>query len=106
MDFKQGDWIEGFSWFTNPRRTNYRYRMDPVPGVHNYSRCASYYKRPKTYQEIRENEGIKDLEEEYGFKLSRPNRNGANMLSWWDDVLKGNVGSRTWKNNKKKKQYE
>ena len=108
MDLKRGDCLEKFSWHTKSRRTKYRYRLDPVPGVHCYKRLlGDYHKRPKTRQEIRCNEGIKDLEREYAFKLVRFRRNKSNLPTAWDDIVKGEVGSRSWKTSgKKRKQYE
>jgi hypothetical protein len=79
----------------------FRYRIDPIPFMGKrrfYIRkwFRAYHKRPRTTQEKR-----------YSNKYTRAKRNKTNLVSIWDDILRGDVRNRrSWKKRCKfKKQW-
>jgi len=80
-------------------RGNFEFRKDPVPFTGKkqwYFRC--YYKRPKTTNEMRANYAH--------IEFVRGKRNPINLPSAWDDVVRGDVrNNKSWKNQKKRKQW-
>jgi len=84
-----------YYWMKNP----YEFRRDPVPGTGGRNwHFGSYYRNPKTTQEMRY--------ACYHGRLVRARRNKNNLPDPWDDIQRGDVGTRkSWKNKKNKKQW-
>jgi hypothetical protein len=78
---------------------NYIYRYDPVPHTGNHRwKFGRWYKRPKTTQERRWNEAYKGY--------VRGKRRGKYLIDAWDDYPRSDCFiKRSWKKNKKKKQW-
>lgn len=77
----------------------YRFRIDPVPFIHNYKRWfGCYYKRPKTTQERRLS---------YAYEgYVRGKRRDNNLPNAWDDYPRSDLRvRRCWKRSKVKKQW-
>ena len=95
---KRGQVLYRFRWHANieQRYVNYRFRIGPVPGIHNSSRFYFYcwHKRPRVMNESRQwfaSEG-------YGRKKRSP----LNLPDPWDDYQRGDIHTRkSWKSNKK-----
>ena len=83
------------------RKQNYRFRYDPVPGIRGRWSCGSWYKRPKTRQEMRAAVALERDEDarEYHIKARRSRPNIPN--SYWD-MQRGDVRNRrNWKSTRK-----
>jgi len=66
----------------------------------------NYYRRVKTYQEIRTNLMIDEEANEYGYRPTRGNRKGR-YLDAWNDFEVSCKETRSWKKiYKKRKQYD
>lgn len=79
------------------------FRQGPVPrtGKRRW-RFASFYRRPKTRQEIKESDSY-FLDEDmiyYNIK-SRAKRSSHSLPSSWDDVVRSDYGLKNWKNYRK-----
>ena len=77
------------------RNIRYRYRYDPVPGIHN-NNSYNYYRKPRTTQEKRKSF-------EYP-ELIRPNRRATLLPDSWADIYIDRP-KRSWKRTKKEKQW-
>jgi hypothetical protein len=77
----------------------YRYRFDPVPGIHNYKNY-NLFRKPATTQE-----------KKYACDPEhKPYIRGKRRLSYlpeaWDDIfISNNLNKRSWKKIKKRKQW-
>lgn len=79
-------------WISN--RYNYRYRLDPVPYTSRRYHFGTWFKKPKTAQEMRWN----IAHEEY----VRGKRKKPNLPNSWDDNVRGDVRERkNWKRRRK-----
>ena len=76
----------------------FRYRYDPVPGVHHYRKGRSYYRHIATVQELRWYHAHKD---EVKIRAKRTPRFLPNL---WDDVPYARR-EKGWKRTKKRKQW-
>ena len=76
---------------------SFRYRIDPVPFIHNYSH-GSYYRHPKTFQEMKNNTG-----KEYG-EYVRAKR--KHLPTVYDDIVRGDISDKCWKRKKIKHQWQ
>jgi len=88
-------WIKNHGY----RQIKVIYRREPVPGIHRH-KPRRYWRHPKTTQERRIN--IFYLFE--GGKIRgkrRPNR----LPTVYDDQYISNLGMRSWKRTKKRKQW-
>ena len=74
------------------------FRNGPVPGTGVRGRFSNAYRHPKTTQERRANQGYE------GYVRGR--RTGYNLPSSWDDVGRSNWHSKSWKNQKVRKQWQ
>jgi hypothetical protein len=77
-----------------------KFRYDVIPGVHHIkSRFREFYKRPKTLQEMR-------MYYKYGPFYVRGKRRPRNLPNAFDDVVRADCKvKKSWKKNKKKKQW-
>jgi hypothetical protein len=91
------------SWWT---RSHYHkryavayYRYDPVPGIHSsHGRFVSWYKNPKTMNEMRQYEGP---------EFTRGARRPRNLPNSWDDMPRSDCKiKRSWKKLRKEHQYD
>jgi hypothetical protein len=79
----------------------FRYRVDPVPDVHKSKRgyFGDYYKNFRVYK--RERSLYYDHKE-----FVRVKRSPHCLPDPWDDIQRGDIGTRkSWKNKKVRKQY-
>lgn len=84
------------SYWRGPR-VAYRYRHDPVPGIH-VRRGRSGFRHPKTLQEMRMT--FADPE------FVRPARRKPNLPTLWDDCYRSDITAKSWKTcTKKRKQW-
>ena len=74
----------------------YRFRVDPVPGVHKSCMKYKYFQHPGTYAERRDWYAAEGL--------GRRKRSPRLLPTNWDDYGRSNI-NRTWKNNKFKRQW-
>lgn len=70
------------------------FRDGPVPGIHK-RKSGHYFRRIKTTQERR-------LSQDHTYIRSK--RNHKHLPNSWDDIPRGRLG-RSWKNQKKRKQW-
>lgn len=84
-------------WGVMDKYTNiiYRFRIDPVPFIHNYKGWFGYgYKTPKSTQERR----MSYAHEEY----VRSKRRDNNLPNSWNDYLRADIRTRrSWKKRHK-----
>jgi len=94
------------SWGGETRRKLkvFRYRQDPVPGIHTFKgNLYGCWRNFKFMQEKREYcKSLYDLQD-FKFKL-RATRSHKNLLDSWDDVRMYQP-KKSWKRTKKKKQW-
>lgn len=74
------------------------FRNGPVPGVHGYGRFSGAYRHPHTTQELRANQGNE--------KYVRGRRKKKQLPSSWDDLGRSNWNAKSWKNQKRKRQWQ
>lgn len=95
-------------YFTKPTRINknmykirlvgFKYRFDPVPGIHHFKNpIKRYYRKPKTTQERRWALAHK--------KYIRGKRSFVSLPNAWDDVKNKSLNIKNWKRTKKRKQW-
>jgi hypothetical protein len=78
------------------RRLTFRFRYDPVPGIHTDKSISNCFKKPKVTQERRKSF-------EYS-KFIRAKRQNKGLPDPWDDIyIKRPL--RNWKRSKKRKQW-
>lgn len=91
-----------YSFMVIPHGKSFKFRFDPVPGVHKRrNRHRGYYRHPKTTSESRAWYVYKNS----GAKLRRVRRNPKNLPSIYDDRLVSNYNYRGWKRTKKRSQW-
>jgi hypothetical protein len=89
----------GVGYFPRYYKNNYLgFRNGPVPGIHKYGRFSGAYRHPHTTQELRANQG----NEEY----VRGRRKKKTLPNSWDDIGRSNWNSKSWKNQKVRKQWQ
>lgn len=82
--------------------TTYRveFRKDPIPGIHNRCSIGRYFRRMRTQNE-RKNFYAADPE------FTRGRRRPRQLPTWWDDKIRTDQKSTSWKNcTKKSKQWQ
>lgn len=84
-------------WLLKKECISCRFRVDPVPSTGKSTRYRNYLRYPKTTQERRYAEAHK------GYIRGR--RSKCNLPNAWDDIYRSNVSNKSWKNQKKKKQW-
>jgi hypothetical protein len=97
-NFKYGDVLGIKPWHilqSNLKQSCFRFRIDPVPGVHKYGSYARYYRKLRTTQEKRWNIPHREY--------VRPKR--KNLPDFWDDYYISKERTKSWKRTKKKKQW-
>jgi hypothetical protein len=86
-------------WLSVRYEKNYLgFRNGPVPGTGNRRRFYGAYRNPKTTQELRSNQGNN--------KYIRGRRKKNTLPNAWDDVARSNFKTKSWKNNKVRKQWQ
>ncbi len=87
-------------------RNNFVFRAGPVPRTGRKS-WGSCWRHPKTTAERREAAYVRYDEELRGYNIRpRAKRNFRNLPSVWDDFRRGNVNSKSWKNQKRRHQWK
>lgn len=86
---------KGYSSYLNNK---FVYRFDPVPGVHKYPH-SRWFRRPRTTQERRMN-----LDPDHA-RYSRKRRSFSSLVNSWHDEPISRRFDRSWKTNKKSKQW-
>lgn len=82
-----------FSW---KKKKDYKFRNGPVPGVYKYKN-TNYFRRPQTLNEMRAN-----CDPEY----KKYTRSGRHVPTSFDDIsISSRNIKRSWKKNKKRKQW-
>lgn len=79
--------------------TPYKYRAEPVPGIHKFGH-GFCYKKMKTTQERR----LCSTAIEQGVTV-RGKRTCSMLPAVWDDKLRSDINNRSWKQSKKRKQW-
>lgn len=78
----------------------FRFRMEPVPGVHKYKKSSrGYYRHPRTTQELRL------VEPHSEFVHIRRKRSKRYLPTWYDDLTIADNRQHGWKRSKKKRQW-
>ncbi len=99
-DLKQGDWLYSGRWgfiLRNPKCA-FRYRLDPVPGVHKYGH-GGWFRNPHTKQE-RSNRWIPESDEVYELLTAHQIKQlekVRDLPSDYDDIPRSRKGN-SWKN--------
>jgi len=73
------------------------YRQSPVPGSGRSWRYGHHFRHPKTTQERRQSLAYPEYH--------RGRRNNHNLPTTWDDYSRGNWNNKSWKAQKKRKQW-
>lgn len=83
------------------RKVPYKFRCDPVPGIRGRWSCGSWYKRPRTLQEMRAAVALEHDEDtrEYHIKPRRSRPNVPN--SYWDMQRSDVRNCKSWKSVRK-----
>lgn len=97
--FKYGEKLYRFGWWPHQRKLGFRFRIDPVPYIGGRHSYYGGYKSPKMRKRER------SLYYEHS-KLVKMRKSLCAMPDPWDDVQRGDVGSRKgWKDKKIKRQW-
>jgi len=95
--FKYKEKLEKSYWaYFGKNKYSFRFRYDPVPGIHTDKSISNCFKKPKVTQERRKSF-------EYS-KFIRAKRQNKGLPDPWDDIyIKRPL--RNWKRSKKRKQW-
>jgi len=81
------------------RLVGFKYRFDPVPGIHHFKNAIRYYyRRIKTTQERRWALAHKEY--------VRGKRRFTSLPNSWDDLRNSKEHIKNWKRTKKRRQWE
>lgn len=71
---------------------NYKHRNGPVPNIKKKHWIVSMFRKPKTRNEIIQNEDFKLLKNEYKIKGKQ-----RKLPTFWDDIWKNSLDNKNWK---------
>lgn len=95
--YKANRYTPSKAWFFKKKqRAGAKFRSGAIPGIFKHRRGRRYYRQIRTKQERRE--------ALYNKEYVRSARNFKNLPNSYDDILYSRCG-RSWKNNKKFKQW-
>lgn len=98
---KYMDWCEKHRWFSGRNVAYYRFRYDPVPGIHKYRQpWESTYRTFKNFLFL-----LKDADANGVWIRTKRNRKNLPNADGWENPIKNVIFSRSWKETKKAKQW-
>jgi hypothetical protein len=76
------------------------FRNGPVHGI-SHRKWGNWYRGPKTYQEIRENNFADKYDEDIEYYKIKIRKIRNKLPTWWDEKVRSDHKDRSWKNNRK-----
>lgn len=89
--------------FRSRRPCRYRFRLGPVPGTRCFRGGSSFFRHPRTTNEIRHRDSWDEELRALGFDPRRVGRR-RRLVTAYDDIPR-NLGDRSWKRQGKPRQW-